>query len=169
MNKKNTKEFSLRINEEIPNYDNVRLIDGETRMIVSMAKARALAQEKELDLIELNAKAEPPVLTIGSYEKLLYSHKRQEKKNKPLALKEIQLSVNIAKHDIETKAKKTLDFISKGHTVKVVLMFKGRELTRREESKKSLYAFLEMVNDSVSIISTKEEYNKVIVLITKKK
>ena len=63
-------------------------------------------------------------------------------------MKEIQLSVNISLHDLEIKAKKAKDFLKDGDKVKVVLTMKGRELTRREESKKSFYQFLEMMLDS---------------------
>ena len=80
------------------------------------------------------------------------------------------LTTNIAKHDLETKAKKAKEFIEEGNKVRVTLTMKGRELTRREESQKSILEFIVMLDD-VAIPEGKltENGNRTIVVLKKKK
>ena len=171
--KGNIKELSYRINDEIKNYDSVRIIgDNVESIVVSLFEAKKLAEKMELDLIEINPTAKPPIMRIGNYEKLMYEMKKNAKKNKQKVqeLKEIQLSVNIAQHDLETKAKKATQFLNEGHKVKVILTMKGRELTRREENKRSILEFIVMLEDVASCESNlKDEGNKTVVILKKKK
>lgn len=173
MNKQNIKKsISLKVNDEINGFDNVRIV-GENieSKIVSLDEAKKIASDLDLDLVEVNLKITPPVLKICNYEKLIYEMKRNEKKNKQviLPIKEIQLSVNICMHDIEIKAKQAMNFIEKGHKVKVILTMNGRELSRRDESKKSLLEFLTLTEDVASIESLKDDGNKSIAILKKKK
>lgn len=173
MNKQDIKKtISLKVNDEINGFDNVRIV-GENieSKIVSLNEAKKIASDLDLDLVEVNLKITPPVLKICNYEKLIYEMKRNEKKNKQviLPIKEIQLSVNICMHDIEIKAKQAMNFIEKGHKVKVILTMKGRELSRRDESKKSLLEFLTLTEDVASIESLKDDGNKSIAILKKKK
>ena len=69
---------------------------------------------------------------------------------------------------METKVKQAIGFLSKGHKVKIVLTMKGREVTRREENKKSMLEFLVMIEDYASIESMKDEGNKTVAIIKKK-
>ena len=171
--KGNIKEMSYRINDEIRNYDSVRIIgENVESQVMSLFNAKKLAEKMELDLIEINPKANPPIMKIGNYEKLIYEMKKNAKKNKQKVseLKEIQLSVNIAQHDLETKAKKATEFLNDGHKVKVILTMKGRELTRREENKRSILEFIVMLEDVASCESNlKDEGNKTVVILKKKK
>lgn len=173
MNKQDIKKtISLKVNDEINGFDNVRIV-GENieSKIVSLNEAKKIASDLDLDLVEVNLKITPPVLKICNYEKLIYEMKRNEKKNKQviLPIKEIQLSVNICMHDIEIKAKQAMNFIEKGHKVKVILTMKGRELSRRDESKKSLLEFLTLTEDVASIELLKDDGNKSIAILKKKK
>ena len=95
---------------------------------------------------------------------------KQRKKN-TTTLKEIQLSANISVHDLNIKANKAKDFIENGDKVKVVLNLKGRELSRREESKKSFYQFISVMLDSglVSFDSVPRDEEKKSIVIFKKK
>ena len=171
--KGNIKEMSYRINDEIRNYDSVRIIgENVESQVMSLFNAKKLAEKMELDLIEINPKANPPIMKIGNYEKLIYEMKKNAKKNKQKVseLKEIQLSVNIAQHDLETKVKKATEFLNDGHKVKVILTMKGRELTRREENKRSILEFIVMLEDVASCESNlKDEGNKTVVILKKKK
>ena len=112
-------------------------------------------------------------LDAPSVAKYLYELKKQlkQKNKKTTTLKEIQLSVNISLHDLEIKAKKAKEFLENGDKVKVVLTMKGRELTRREESKKSFYQFLEIMMDSgiASFESAPRDEEKKCYVIFKKK
>lgn len=147
-----------RINHEIKGVTEVRLIykehkdcvsENDFNKIVSWKEAIRMANEKNLDLIEINSKTTPIIVKLEDYSKYLYELKKQLKhKNKKTTLKEIQLSVNISLHDLEIKAKKAKGFLEDGDKVKVVLTMKGRELSRREDSKKSFYQFLNIMLDS---------------------
>jgi translation initiation factor IF-3 len=125
----------------------------------------------ELDLVEIQGKSDVPIIRICNYEKMLYELKKAAKKNKQQAkpLKEIQLSVNIAKHDLETKANNAKKFIEDGSRVRVILAMKGRELSRREDNKKSILEFIVMMDDVAVPESTpKDEGNKTVVILKKK-
>lgn len=148
-----------RVNQEIIGHSEVRLIykenNGEASVndfnkIVPWKTAIKIADEKGLDLIEINSKANPIIVKLENYSKYLYELKKQlkQKNKKTSVLKEIQLSVNISEHDLLIKANKAKEFLSNGNKVKVVLTMKGRELTRKEESKKSFYQFIQVMLDS---------------------
>lgn len=172
--------IKVRANDEIT-YDEARVIykehngvesENDFNKIMKVSEAKKFADEVGLDLIEINGKAVPPILKIYEYTKYIWELKQIEKKKKKNSVdtKEIQLSVNISKHDMETKAKHAKDFIEKGEKVRVVLIMRGRELSRREESSKSFYEFLGMMGDNVSYeTAPKNEGNKVIVILKRKK
>ena len=125
----------------------------------------------ELDLIEINPNSSPAIVRIASYEKMLYELKKAAKKNKQTSkpLKEIQLSVNITDHDLQTKANNARKFIESGSKVKVTLTMKGRELSRREDSKRSILEFIVMLEDVATPESQlRDDGNKTIVILKKK-
>ena len=166
------KEFNHRINDEIYGYSQVRIVgDNIESKVVSLSEAKKIAERMELDLVEINNKTNPPIVRICDYNKFLYELKKNAKKNRQVVhqVKEIQLSVSIAKHDLETKAKQAINFLNHGDKVKVVLTMRGRELTRREENKKCIAIFLELIGDEGIVESLKDEGNKTIVIIKKNK
>ena len=170
--KKNEFSSKFRVNDEIKFNGNVRIVgEGIESKVVTMSEARKIADDMELDLVEIQGKLEIPVIKICNYEKMLYELKKTAKKNKQQSkpLKEIQLSVNIAKHDLETKANSAKKFIESGSRVRVTLAMKGRELTRREENKKSILEFIVMM-DEVAIPETapKDEGSKTVVILKKR-
>ena len=159
MAKKQNSIVEPRINYEIKGHDEVRLIykehkdsvsENDFNKVVPWKEAIRLSKEKGLDLIEINPKSHPIIVRLEDYSKYLYDLQRQMKHNKKKAqtLKEIQISVNISMHDLEIKANKAKEFIEDGDKVKVVLTMKGRELLRKEESKKSFYQFIQIMIDS---------------------
>jgi len=181
-NKKNDSIKEPRINKEIVGHSEVRLIYNEHKdvpsendfnKIVSWAEAVRLSQKTGLDLIEINQKSEPIIVKLEDYSKYLYNLKKQMKqRNKNTnTLKEIQLSANISMHDLQIKTNKAKEFIENGDKVKVVLNLKGRELMRREESKKSFLQFIEIMLDSglVSFDSIPRDEDKKSIVIFKKK
>ena len=170
--KKNDISSKFRVNDEIRFNGNVRIVgtDIESK-IVTMSEARNIADRMELDLVEIQGNLEIPIIRICNYEKMLYELKKAAKKTKQNVkpLKEIQLSVNIAKHDLETKANNARKFIEEGSRVKVTLTMKGRELSRREENKKSILEFIVMLEDvAVPEATPKDENNKTFVILKKK-
>ena len=176
-NNKNKKgnEPQYRVNGEIyiEGSPMVRVIypDG-TNEICHISEARKKADELEFDLIEISKSSNPPVLKIADYQKMVYEMKKNAKKqlhnSKPL--KEIQLSVSIAENDMKTKANNARKFINDGSKVRVVLSMKGREKARREENKKSIYEFIEMLSDVATPESLpKDEGDSKTIVILKKK
>ena len=166
------KNYDYRINDGIYGYSQVRIIgDDIESKVVSLKEAKNIAESMDLDLIEINSKVNPPILRICDYSKFLYELKKNAKKNKQTQtqVKEIQLSVSIAQHDLETKAKQAINFLSKGDKVKVVLVMRGRELSRREENKRSILSFIEFVGENGVVESMKDEGNKTIVILKKSK
>ena len=117
----------------------MRLIgaNGENVGIVSIREALRLADEAELDLIEISPNAEPPVckiLDLGKYRYELQKRKAEARKNqKVVELKEIKLSPNIDTHDYEVKVRNALRFIEEGNKVKFSLRFRGREMAYMQQ------------------------------------
>lgn len=171
-----------RINDEIKGHDEVRLIykehrdsvsDNDFNKIVSWQEAVKISKEKELDLIEINTNASPIIVKLEDYSKYMYEQKKvlKMKNKKTSSLKELQLSVNISMHDLEIKLNKAKTFIEGGDKVKVVLIMKGRELSRREESKKSFYQFIDkMLESGIATIESapRDEEKKSYVIFKKK-
>ena len=170
--KKNDFSSKFRVNDEIRIGGNVRIVgEGIESKVVTMSEARKVAEDMELDLVEIQGKLEIPIIKICNYEKMLYELKKAAKKNKQQAkpLKEIQLSVNIAKHDLETKVNNAKRFIEDGSRVRVTLSMKGRELYRREENKKSILEFIVMMDEVAIPESTpRDEGNKTVVILKKR-
>ena len=170
--KKGKDEPSFRINDELKGSYDVRVVGNDIESkVIPLQDAKKLAESMELDLIEINARANPPIMRIANYEKMIYEIKKNKKKNKQQTsqLKEIQLSVNISKHDLETKANKAREFIADGDKVKVVLSMRGRELVRREENKKSILEFIVALSDvSVPEAQPRDEGNRTTVILKKK-
>lgn len=165
--------ISFRINDDIPFCKEVRVTSDEIKgEVMTLDNAKELAYSKGLDIVEMNTRVTPPIMRICQYDKLIYEMKKSTKKNKQNAqqLKEIQLSVNIASNDLNTKAKQAKRFIEDGDKVKVVLTMRGRELSRRDENKRSILEFITLL-DEVAVPETmpKDEGNKTIVILKKKK
>ena len=170
--KKSDFSSKFRVNDEIRVGGNVRIVgEGIESKVVAMSEARKIAEDMELDLVEIQGKSDVPIVRVCNYEKMLYELKKAAKKNKQHVkpLKEIQLSVNIAKHDLETKANNAKRFIEDGSRVRVTLAMKGRELSRREDNKKSILEFIVMMDDVAVPESTpKDEGNKTVVILKKR-
>jgi translation initiation factor IF-3 len=170
--KKNDFSSKFKVNEEIKLYGNVRVVgEGIESKVVPIAEARSMAESMELDLVLLNSNGNEPVIKLCNYEKMLYEMKRMAKKNKQTAkpLKDIQLSVNIAKHDMETKANNARRFLEDGSRVRVTLTMRGREMARREENKKSILEFIVMLDDvAVPEAAPRDDGNKTSVILKRR-
>lgn len=171
-NTRNSIDNKFIVNGQI-RANNVRIV-GENieSRIVSIFEARKLAESLGLDMIQISNGNGVPIVKIANYEKMLYEQKKREKKSKQSTkpIKEIRLTVNIASHDMETKLKQANKFISEGSKVKVVLTMKGRELSRREENKKSILEFVSEASEfAIPESMPKDMGNKVIVMLKPKK
>jgi translation initiation factor IF-3 len=165
-------DSKFKVNDDIRIRGNVRVVgEGINSSVVSIDEAREIAKEASLDLVLINDSQSIPIVKVCNFEKMVYEMKKLEKKNKHNSkpLKEVQLTVNIAKHDLETKVNNARKFIENGNRVKVVLSMKGRELSRREENKKSILEFIVMLEDVAVPESTpRDEGNRTTVILKRK-
>ena len=142
----------IQINGEIRAKE-VRLIDpqGEQLGIVSIEKARAIADEFKLDLVNIAPKAKPPVCRVLDYGKYRYDMMKKEKeakkKQKTITVKELRLTPKIETHDLNTKANKAKDFLKDGNRLKVAVRFRGREMGHTEIGREVLDEFTELVSE----------------------
>ena len=119
----------------------VRVLDGEGKQIGVFSKQEALtmARDQELDLVEVAAKADPPVVKIIDFKKFLYqeSKKKQEEKRKAKVseTKEVRLSPFISDNDLQVMVRRGKDFLEDGDKVRLVLKFKGRQIVHPEFGK----------------------------------
>ena len=140
------KDKENLLNEEITAKE-VRLIgaDGETLGIMSSAKALEIAYDSGLDLVMMSAQATPPVCKVMDYGKFRFEREKREKeakkKQQTIELKEIQLSCRIDTHDFETKVKHAMRFLADGNKVRVVMRFKGREMSHMNIGREVLDKF----------------------------
>ena len=145
--RKLAKKF-YRINQYIQARE-VRVVDNEGKQVgvLSIEKALKQAQSKGLDLVEVAPNAKPPVCKIIDFKKFkfLESKKQQQdkKKTKKVELKEIKLGLFIAENDFNYRLKKAEEFLKEGDKVKISVVFKGRQITKKEFGYKLMERVLE--------------------------
>ncbi len=129
----------------------MRIVDetGKNLGIMPREAALKLAEEKGLDLIEIAPTAQPPVAKIISFDKFRYQKEKELKKQRAVQkiseLKQVRISARAAKNDLGIKAKKTEEFLNKGHKVEIMLRLKGREKYNRDWARYKLEEFLKMI------------------------
>ena len=139
-------ENELNINEQIT-AQQVRLV-GENipeQGVYPIAKALLMADELGLDLVEISAKADPPVCKILDYQKYLYQQKKKAKEMKSNAakvvIKEIRFGPNTDEHDFQFKLKHAQEFLQEGSKVKATIFFRGRSIMFKDQGEKQLLRF----------------------------
>lgn len=120
------------------NYTKVRLVGEESNEIVSVLEALSRAEEAGLDLVMISDKGDFPVMRVQDFKKVQYELKKAKKKQVVQELKEIQLKLNIADHDFQTKLNAIDKFLGRGDKVKVVVRLKGRERENPERARQLL-------------------------------
>ena len=139
-------ENELNINGQIT-ASQVRLVGDNIPEpgIWPIAKAMALADQLELDLVEISAKADPPVCKILDYQKYLYQQRKKAKEMKSNAakvvIKEIRFGPNTDEHDFQFKLKHAQEFLQEGSKVKASIFFRGRSIMFAEQGEKQLLRF----------------------------
>ena len=131
------KENPHKINEKITAME-IRLVGNNVEIgVYSLTKAIAMAEELELDLVEISPKASPPVCKILDYKKFLYEQKKREKALKSKAtkvvIKEIRFGPQTDEHDYEFKKKHAEKFLNDGAKLKAFVFFKGRSIVFKEQ------------------------------------
>ncbi len=156
MSKKGGKKeqtLRYRINEQI-RAPQVRLV-GENveggNKIVPLEEALRLADELELDLVEINPKADPPIVKIVDYSKFLYEQKKklkeQAKKAAKVEIKEIRFTPHTDEHDFDFKLNHARKFLEQGNKVKASVFFKGRSILFKDQGRELLERLLEDLED----------------------
>jgi translation initiation factor IF-3 len=139
-------EDGLNINGQIT-APQVRLVGDNIPEpgVVPIAKALQLADQLELDLVEISAKADPPVCKILDYQKYLYQQRKKAKEMKSNAakvvIKEIRFGPNTDEHDFQFKLKHAAEFLQEGSKVKASIFFRGRSIMFAEQGEKQLLRF----------------------------
>ncbi len=135
----------------------MRLIgaDGEQVGIVPVEEALRLAQERQLDLVEVAPQARPPVVKIMDYGKYRFEQAKAaraaKKKQHVIHLKEVKYRPGISQHDFDFKTRHAREFLEEGNKVKVTMMFRGRQVTHPEFGRQVLSRVFEAVEDIAKI------------------
>jgi len=145
-----------KVNQKIKALE-VRLIgaEGEALGVVPTEEAIKLAEAKEMDLVEVSPKAEPPVCKILDYGQFKYQKEKEAKKRKAQSaevdIKGIRLSVRIGVGDRQVRLRQALKFLEQGDKVKVELPLRGREKAHRDVAQEVMTQFLEKIKETYPV------------------
>jgi translation initiation factor IF-3 len=146
----------IRINQRI-RVPEVRVIgdDGEMLGVMQTHEALRRAQERGLDLVEVNPKADPPVCKILDFGKFKYDEKKKareaKRKQSVVDIKEIKLRPKTDDHDLDFKTRAARRFIEAGHKVKFTVRFRGREITHPEKAHEQLDWIVKQCEEVASV------------------
>lgn len=125
--------------------------EGENLGVIRTDEAKRIARERNLDLVEVNPKASPPVAKIMDYGRFKYEEKKKQaeakKRQSQTELKEIKLRPKTDEHDVEFKTKHVRRFLEDGNKVKITVRFRGREITHPETAKRQIDVIVDSVRD----------------------
>jgi len=150
MAKKYIKE---KVNNQIRAKE-IRLVgDNITTGVYSINEARTIANELDLDLVEINSATSPPIVKVVDYNKYKYTQKvkakelKKKQKESKQSLKEIRFGPNTDEHDYNFKAKHARAFLENGDLVKAYVFFKGREIMFKEQGQLLLTRLADELSD----------------------
>lgn len=159
INAKQTKNISRQIkaNRDIRSPQLVVIDDEGNKLgLLSREEALSLAEEKGLDLVEVNPNAQPPVAKIMDYGKFAYELQKKERKmragQKAQELKGIRIKFKTSENDLNTKIKQTEKFLAKGNKVRIEIFLRGRERAHADMAKERIKTFLEKINEEHRVI-----------------
>jgi translation initiation factor IF-3 len=153
---KTSVQDSTRVNRAI-RVREVRLIgaDGQQLGIMPTREALAIAEEQELDLVEVAPNADPPVCRLMDYGKYLYEKQKREresrKSQKQIEIKEVRLRPKTDEHDIQVVLTKIRKFAKEGAKIRVRIRFRGREIFHPEVAQELMTRVAAEVEDVVTI------------------
>lgn len=169
------KEMPNRINDKIRGVSQVRLVgDNVEQGIYSYQEAIRIADEQNLDLVEISPNVDPPVCRVIDYQKFLYQKKRKEKEqkanSKKIEIKEIRFGPQTDEHDYQFKLKHAIEFLKEGNKVKSYVFFRGRSILFKEQGEELLARFCTDLEEVGKPESTpKLEGKRMIVILSPKK
>ncbi|GHT78356.1 translation initiation factor IF-3 [Bacteroidia bacterium] len=173
MKKDNLKD-QYRVNDKI-RVREVRLVGENVEQgVYSIFDALRLAQDRDLDLIEISPNAVPPVCRIADYQKFLYQQKKRQKEQKAksvkIVVKEIRFGPQTDDHDYNFKLKHAKNFLEEGAKVKAYVFFRGRSILFKEQGEVLLLRFANDLEDYGKVESMPSlEGKKMIIMLTPKK
>lgn len=133
----------------------IRVIDetGKQLGILDLRDAIEMAREKNLDLIQVTEKVDPPVCKIMDYGKYLYQEEKKEKealkKQKGGEMKGVRLSFGISIHDLETRAHQAEKFLKEGDKIRIEMVLRGREKAHQDFAKDKISQFLDILEKQI--------------------
>ena len=142
--------------------------------VMDIRDALDLADEMELDLVEISPNADPPVCKIVDYQKFLYQQKKKQKEIKAnaakIVVKEIRFGPNTDDHDYNFKLKHAINFLEEGAKVRAYVFFKGRSILFKEQGEKLLARFVSDLDDYGKVDQTPRlEGKRMIIILSPKK
>lgn len=148
--------------------------EGEQLGIMSTEKARQLAKENDLDLAEVAPNVNPPVCKILDYGKYQYHQKKIDTKHrrmqKKTEVKGVRMGFKTGEHDMLVKARQAKRFIEEGNSVKVTLLFRGRESVYKDLAIEKMKRFATELQDVASVeAEPKKQGNALIMILTPQK
>ncbi|MBR3256813.1 translation initiation factor IF-3 [Candidatus Saccharibacteria bacterium] len=160
-----SKNSRTKLNEDI-RYPQVRVIgtNGEQLGIMSSSAALKIAKESNVDLVEIAANANPPVVKIIDWDKYQYQKMKEEAKNRKKArekqseLKQMKVGLKISDNDLNIKVRKIKGFLEDGDRVKIMVVFRGREMAHKEIGQALLDKIINLLDNEV-IVEGKPQFN----------
>lgn len=154
-----SKTTRTKLNGEI-RYPSVRVIgaNGEQLGIMSSRDAQMIAKEQGVDLVEIAANADPPVVKIIDWGKYQYQKMKEEAKNRKKArekqseLKTMKVGLKISDNDLNIKVRKIKSFLEDGDRVKIMIIFRGREMAHREIGQEMLEKLLTRIGEECEFV-----------------
>ena len=145
----------LRVNEQIQ-VPQVRVIrDTDQLGILDIREAQRIADDANLDLVEVAPTASPPVVRIMDYGKFKYEQAKKERESRKASrqssLREVRMRVKIDEHDIAFKARTARKLLAEGDKVKISVMFRAREITHPEVGRDLLDRFYSRIEDVAAV------------------
>ncbi len=169
------EEAKHRINGNI-RVPEVRLVGDNIEVgIYSTQAALKLAEEQELDLVEISPQAEPPVCKVMDYKKFLYDQRKKQKeiaaKTQKVVLKEIRFGPQTDEHDYDFKLKHAIKFLQEGAKLKAFVFFKGRSIVYKDQGEILLLRFAQDLDEygKVEQLPALEGKRMSVILAPKKK
>lgn len=155
-----SKTTRTKLNGEI-RYSSVRVIgtSGEQLGIMSSRDAQKIARDQGVDLVEISPNADPPVVKVIDWGKYQYQKMKEESKNRKKArekqseLKTMKIGLKISDNDLNIKVRKIKSFLEDGDRVKIMVMFRGREMAHKEIGQEMVNKVISLISENLEIIT----------------
>jgi translation initiation factor IF-3 len=160
----------IRVNEQIRSRE-VRLIDADGGQlgIVTIGEALKVADDRELDLVEVAPDVSPPVCKILDFGKYRYQLSKKQTQKKSMDVKEVKIRPQITDYDLGLKVRNMRRFLDEGNKAKVTMFFKGREIIRPELGMRVFERMTQLLTGKFNIeLAPKLEGNRITMVVAPK-